>query len=208
MQPTNRLFDSLFKTVLLLIGIMLISGCTYQRRYKSGPIEPPQEIYLAPAFQPIQNPRILITRFKAPEYAGDVGAQAAFALFSELQMHHPETELAIETRFDDSDHEKLFAYARANRFDLVICGNVLFLLDGGISTASQMEEIVRVFTVWGDGLNLAAYAKALETGPPVPELDLFIVRGQGRNAPSAASLLKRNAVKFSRVISGLISGEK
>ncbi len=196
------------KMVLLSVALSLISGCTYQRGYPAAPVEPPQEIYLAPDFQPIQNARILITSFKAPGYAGDAGIQAAFALFSELQVRRPETDIVFESTLDDSNHERLFAYARANRFDLIISGNVLFLLDGGISTASRVEEIIRVFAVYGDRLHPVAYAKAFETVAPVPEADFIVAHGRGKAAPSALSLLKRHAVRFSRLVSDLIPGEE
>ena len=208
MPLTGPHLSSVLKSLLIPGMILIISACTYQRSYEPAPIGPLQSVYLIPGFEPIYNARVLITRFQAPEYAGDAGKEAAAFLFSELQSRYPEVEMVLETSLDDAYPEHLLAYARTNRFDLVITGRILYLLDGGISTDSRVEEMIRVFTVRRENLKAVAYAKAVETAAPLPELDLFVIHGSGSEAPSAMSLLKRNSIKFSRLLGRLLSSEK
>jgi hypothetical protein len=163
----------------------------------------PEQVYLSSTFHPYPNTNILICKFQSPDYAKSVGEDAALFLYSQMQHHTLEANIAVATDIDAVSPHQLYLYARKNRYDLIVTGQVLYYLDGAISTASKVVEEMYIYGIWGGKLQLVGYVKAEEAVPPLPAADYIFFQRSAKPAPSAESLQKRNAAKFAGVLSNM-----
>ena len=191
-------------TACLILLVTLGTSCTYQRQFKSKPIGMPEEIYIDPSFQQYYKPNIVLCHFREPDYSPQTGEKAAQFLYSEMLRSNLEADITVSSKRISNDPDLLVRFAKENRYEFIVTGEILYYLYGGISSESRVDQSIKVYRVTGKNLQMVVYAKAVETAPPLPSTDYVLIQGRGRAAPSAESLLKRNAVKFSRLLSHMV----
>lgn len=194
--------------IVLFMALTLSTGCGHQRRGGPDAITAPEEIHISSSFHPYPDPNILICKFKAPDYAKKVGENAALFLYSQLLKENFETNISVFTDAEAMAPDQLYIYARENKYDLIITGNVLHYLDGAISTASRVIEEMYIYGIWGGQLQPVGYVKAEESASPLPEADYIFFQRNAKPAPSARRLQQRNAAKFARVLMGMVAGKR
>ena len=94
--------------------------------------------------------------------------------------------------------EKLLEIARCKKYDLLITGDLLYWLEGSLHEPSRADEQIRVIDVPAN--RTLWYAKAVDIGPPAPYTDYVFIEGRGARAPTARTMLKRNAEKFCKML--------
>jgi hypothetical protein len=87
----------------------------------------------------------------------------------------------------------------------VVTGSVLYYLDGMLSTHSHVEEIIKIFIVSENNTEKIGYAKAVESEAPQSSKNFILFVRQGQAATPADELLRRNAVKFAKMIHSMFS---
>ena len=68
-----------------------------------------------------------------------------------------------------------------------------------------MEEVIKIFGVFGKELQTVGFAKAVEIESPSGLFDYLLIQRQTRAAPPAEHLLKRNAAKFAGMVNSMIA---
>jgi hypothetical protein len=214
-QEKQKDQEKLMKKSTIKIGGILILcvvwgltcgiGCTCLHQQSAGPVGMPEEIYIGSDAQSFYSPRIALWNFNAPDYAGQAGEKAAMLLHAEILKCNPGVDITFIDELLPIDPERLVQTARENKYDLLITGDIAYYLEGGISTDSRVEEVIKIFGVFGKELQMVGFAKAVDIGSPSPLFDYILIHKQTRAAPPAEHLLKRNAAKFAGMVNGMIS---
>ena len=165
----------------------------------------PEEIYISNAIPHYYIPNIVICNFHEPAYARSSGESAAVSLFQELSRLNFKANLILNNAPLPNDPEMQLQFIRKNKYDIIVTGQVIAYLDGGISTSSRVEENLTLYSIAGNRLQLIGSATALETAPSVKTTDYILIQGRGQAALSADILLKRNSQKFARLIDSMLS---
>lgn len=189
----------------LILVLTLSAGCTYQRRHSLGPVGMPEEVYINAALGNYYTPDIAVFSFRSDGYAARVGEKASRLLCSEMLKYGVNANIVFKDTADATTSDELARFAWENRYDYIITGDVLYFLNGGLSTQSRVEEEIKIHLVSGRELQMVGYAKAVEKAGPKSETDFYVVTGRGVSAPSAELLMERNARKFARLLAGMFS---
>ena len=185
-------------TVYALVVAFFLVGCAYQRRVTLAPTGLPEEIFATPQLNYYGTSNVGLFNFTEPSFAPGIGKEAAQFLYQELLKNGVFLNVTPELDVTDIRVENLIDIARAKKYDLIITGDLLYYLEGSLHQSSRVDEQIRVIdvptkiTLW--------YAKAVDIGSPGPYTDYILVEGRGVRAPTAMTLLKRNAEKFCRML--------
>lgn len=190
---------------LLLPVAILAGGCTYQRRHSFGPVGMPEEVYVSTPLERYYTPAIAVFSFRSDGYTWQVGEKASRLLCSEILKQGIGADIVFNETANAMTSDELARFAWENKYDYIVTGEVLYFFNGGNTTDSRVEEEIKIYSVTGRQLQVIGYAKALETARPLPDTDFFLVAGRGASAPSAETLLRRNAGKFARLLAGMFS---
>lgn len=190
---------------LFIPVVVLLAGCTYQRHYRFKQVGMPEEVYINTPIQAYYTPDIVVLAFQSPGNTGGVGEKASMLLCSEMIKIGIEADIVFDNTAYFTNQDQLVRFARENKYDYIVTGDVLRFLNGGTSTDSHVEEEIVIYSVMGKRLQIVGHAKAVETARPLHSTDFIIVEGRGASAPSAETLLERNAGKFARLLSGMFS---
>jgi hypothetical protein len=185
--------------------MIFAGGCTYQRKHSLKPVGMPEEVYISTALGNYYMPDVAVFSFRSEGYTGQAGQRASRLLCSEMLKRRVNANIVFKDAADAMTSDELAAFARKNRYDYIITGDILFILNGGGTTQSRVEQEIKIYTVSGRELQVVGYAKAVETGDPLPETDFILVSGRRASAPSADLLMERNAGKFARLLAGMFS---
>jgi hypothetical protein len=195
------------KLLCCLVSIMIFTGgCTFQRKHTFKQVGMPEEVYISTALGNYYTPDVAVFSFRSDGYAGRVGQTASRLLCSEMLKRGVNADIIFKDAADAVTSDELAAFAWKNRYDYIVTGDILYILNGGATTQSRVEQEIKIYSVSGRELQVVGYAKAVETGDPLSEVDLFLVAGRRKSAPSAELLMERNAGKFARLLAGMFSG--
>ncbi|MCF8143199.1 MAG: hypothetical protein K9N21_04690 [Deltaproteobacteria bacterium] len=183
-----------------IITMFLLSGCAYQREATLPAGEPPEEIYLFPEMNDTTGARVGVFAFSGPDYAPEMGPVASRILCNQLQKSRAFREVISQPDISDMTLGNLVTVARNKRFDLIITGRLLHYFEGDAIEASRVSEEIRVISVRGGKPRVLWHAKASETASPSRSKDFIFFLSQGESAPDPASLMRKNAEKFCRMI--------
>lgn len=189
----------------LLTAAIFAAGCTYQRRHSFGPVGMPEEVYVSTPLERYYTPDIAVFSFRSDGYAWQVGEKASRLLCSEMLKQGIGANIVFNNTATAATSDELARFAWEHKYDYIVTGEVLYFLNGGSTTDSRVEEEIKIYSVTGRQLQVVGYAKALETAAPLHDTDFFLVAGRRASAPSAETLLKRNAGKFARLLAGMFS---
>jgi hypothetical protein len=185
--------------------MILTAGCTYQRKHTFKPVGMPEEVYISTSLGNYYTPNVAVFAFRADGYSGRVGEQASRLLCSEMLKRGVNANIIFKDAADAMSSDELAAFAWKNRYDYIITGDILYILSGGGTTQSRVEQEMKICSVSGRELQVVGYAKAVETASPLSETDFVLVAGRRASAPSAELLMERNAGKFARLLAGMFS---
>lgn len=187
-------------SIYAILVVLCLVGCTYQRSAVFlSPLGLPEEIYLATK---LNNDalKVGVFKFTEPPYTPGVGRKAAHCLYQELLRNSVFLNVTSELNIKDIRINNLINIACTKKYDLIITGNLLYYFEGSDHQSSRVDEEIYVFRVLEKKPEILYYAKSVETGPPAPSIDFFIIKGNGAPAPSAMALMERNAKKFSKLL--------
>ena len=196
-----------FKTrVYAAVLASLLIGCAYQRSATLSPTGLPEEIFATPQENNYSTSNVALFKFTEPSFAPRMGKEAAQCLYRELLKNRVFLNVTRELEVADIRIENLIKIARSKGYDLLITGDLLYYLDGSLHQPARADEQIRVIevstnrTLW--------YAKAVDIGTAAPYADYILLEGRGAHAPTARTLLKRNAEKFCRMLVNLPRQER
>jgi hypothetical protein len=194
------------KLLCCLVSMLIFAGgCTYQRKHSFGRVGMPEEVYISTALGNYYTPDVAVFSFRSDGYEGQVGQTASRLLCSEMLKRGVNANIIFKDAADAATSEELAAFAWENRYDYIVTGDILYIMNGGGTTRSRVEQEMKVYSVSGRELQVVGYAKAVETGDPLAEMNLVLVAGRRASAPSAERLMERNAGKFARLLAGMFS---
>ncbi|HID29060.1 MAG TPA: hypothetical protein EYP19_03545 [Desulfobacterales bacterium] len=185
-------------TVYTAVIASLLVGCAYQRSVTLSPTGLPEEIFATPQENNYSTSNVALFKFTEPSFAPGMGKEAAQCLYRELLKNRVFLNVTRELGVADIRIENVIKIARSKKYDLLITGDLLYYLDGSLHQPARADEQIRVIdvstnrTLW--------YAKAVDIGTAAPYADYIFVEGRGAHAPTARTLLKRNAEKFCRML--------
>lgn len=192
----------------LIFPVILGIGCTYQRQHSFESVGMPETVYIQIPVRKHYRPDIAVIPFRSDGYTWQVGENASRLLFLEMLKFGLNADVVFTDSAGAMDAGSLASFSRKNRYDYIVTGDVLYFLNGGSTTQSRVEEEIKVYSVSGEELQAVGYAKAVETAFPLPDIDYYLVKGRGASAPSAETLMERNAGKFARFLADMFSREK
>ena len=187
-------------SVYTIIAIVLLVGCSYQRKVTLPPVGLPEGIFSIPQSNNYGAAKVAVFSFSEPSYALGRGKIAALFLCQELEQKGVFAEVIPLPDIEDMTMRNLIDVARIKRYDLIIIGELLYHFEGSLLEPSSVTEEIRVVKVRGGKPLTLWHAKATETAPPALSTDYFVAQGKGAPAPSTAVLMKRNAEKFCNMI--------
>ncbi len=199
----------IFYFMCLISSAIIFCGCGGGHAHQMACARMPEEIYISRPIRNYHNPRIIITRFETPAYAPDIGRKASVLLYAELLKMNIKAEILLEERIFEVDSQKIIA---AHKHGFIVAGEILYFLNGMLSTNSQVQETIKIYRVLRGQPTQIGYAEAIESAMPKPSNYLLFSVRQGKPAPLADGLLRCNAVKFAKMIENMFStasgGEK
>jgi hypothetical protein len=189
--------------ILIGFGVAVLiacTSCTFQRSQAYAPDIMPEAVYIATVSRKAYRPKIAFCAFAAPTYARSTGEKAAILLYRETLKQHINANFTYVGCPVTDNVDALTEFARENRYEFIVGGKVLSYMDGGISTASRVEQEIRVYQLSSHRLRTVGYAKALEEVAPDPSADYIFFLEMSQPAPSAESLMGKNAQKFAALL--------
>ena len=193
-------------TVYAAVLASLLVGCAYQRSVTLSSTELPEEIFAIPQENNYSTSNVALFKFTEPSFAPGMGKEAAQCLYRELLKNRVFLNVTRELGVADIRIENVIKIARSKKYDLLITGDLLYYHDGSLHQPARADEQIRVIdvstnrTLW--------YAKAVDIGTAAPYADYIFIEGRGAHAPTARTLLKRNAEKFCRMLLNLPRQER
>ena len=187
-------------SVYTIIAVVLLVGCSYQRKITLPPVGLPEGIFSIPQSNNYGTARVAVFSFSAPSNAQGKGRVAALFLCQELEQKGVFAEIILLPDIGDMTMRNLINVARTKNYDLIIAGELLYYFEGSFLEPSSVTEEIRVVKVRGGRPLTLWHAKATETAPPALSTDYIVAQGKGAPAPSTAVLMKRNAEKFCNMI--------
>ncbi len=181
-----------------LIVLVLTVACTYQRKVELPPVDLPEQILAKSHLDAFRDSSVGVFRFTEPSYAGGTGKTAADAVYFELRKRSVFSRLTNEVQHSNLGSADVMDLARANGYDLVVTGEILYYFDGTSEQPSRVVERMQVAHVTTQ--EVLWQATAMEEIAPAEEKDYFVVMGKGAPAPPATLLLQRNAEKFCNLL--------
>ena len=187
------------KAAVFVGVIVLMMGCSYQKEIRLPAPGFPERIYVKSRLYEYRKSTVAIFRFKEPQFAPGVGWQAAEAVHNELLRKGVFSKVISEVDLPHSSADQILDMARAKEYDLIILGEVLYYFEGSDFAPSRVDERMKVVhlptneTLW--------YAEASESIAPILPNDYILIINRGTHAPPGKLLLRRNAEKFSRLLS-------
>jgi len=200
---------------LVLLGVIIFSSCSYQRKVHLSKPGMPEEVFQSPrlnyypAFSLFSKNKVAIFRFTDPKYDhyepgyNKLGVLAAQYLYQELLRKNIFSDISLELNVDDISKYNLIDIARAKGYDIIISGDLLYYIDGTHQQASRVEEQINVTLVKKTKTETLWSARAVEDVNPAPHKDFILFEGKGASAPSGLGLMKRNAEKFANMFSAM-----
>ncbi len=201
----SRMRTSRWIVRCLIVMMIFLSGCTYQRQHSLNTVELPEEVYISVPLGKQYKPDIVVLSFRAAGYPDEVGRQASEQLCSEMLKCGPRANVVLAETVNILSPEGLVQFAWENKYDYVVTGDILYFLDGGNRMTSKVEQEMKMYSVSGHQLQVVGYAKAVESVSPLSERDYYLVSGRSAPAPSATLLMERNAGKFARLLDRMLS---
>lgn len=191
--------NRVLKMVVAAVSLMAVmAGCTYQRGTSLDSVGLPEEIYQTPTRAVHVGSRVAVFNFRGPAYAEEMARSAGESLYQELLKRGVFTEVTYESQWVDLNREAMIAHARAQGYDLIVTGDLLYYFEGSLYYPSRVDQRMEVIDVAEDVI--LWYAKAVDIGDSAPYKDYLVVEGYGRSAPSGRALLRRNAEKFCELL--------
>ena len=181
----------------LLLAVLTIA-CTYQRRVELPPPNLPEQIHTESDLDAFENSSVGIFRFTEPGYARDTGKTAAETVYYELRKRRLFGRITNEVRHPNLGSDDVMDLARANGYDLIITGEVLYYFDGTSELPSRVVERIQVSHV--PTQEVLWQATTVEEVSPAEATDYFVAMGKGAPAPPATFLIQRNAEKFCNLL--------
>ncbi len=170
--------------------VLNLLGCTYFK-----PSDLPEDVYVVPQHGYYHPRQVGIFQFAGPSNAPGTGKAAAHYLYVELLKQNMFSSITFESNVI-IDRKNIINTINTKKYDLIIIGNLLHYFDGGYFHTSQVEEDITAIRRIGNNTQILLYARALEAGSPVPSADYLIFNRKGSPAPSASTLMQKNAIKF------------
>lgn len=189
--PLRILRLTLFLSVLTL-------ACTYQRRLELPVTKLPEQIHAESPIDAFQDSSVGVFRFTEPAYASGTGKTAAESVYFELRRRSVFSRVTDEVRHVNWGSADVMDLARANGYDLVVTGEVLYYFDGTSELPSRVVERMQVVRV--PTQEVLWHATTVDEISPAEATDYFVVMGKGAPAPPATLLLQRNAEKFCNLL--------
>ncbi len=188
-------------SVCLVLAMLFLSCCTYQRKAVLKPADLPEEIYISPEYNTYLTSKVGIFSFASPLYAPEMGKIAAQYLYREVLKANLFIDVTLE---QDAGYIKsidnLIDIACGKMYDLIIIGDLSFYFDGSHFEASRIKEQILVLKLENKMPEILWYAETRETAFPAPSTDLILIYGLAAPAPSTAELMEKNAEKFCKML--------
>lgn len=176
------------RTILVLVAVFVcFTSC-----FTAG-IKLPEHIYKRPSYNLSRDTAIGVFRFWSPEYVPGSGYAAATMFYKEL-LERGFSNVAAEIDVHDIRLDNIMEIAERKNYKLIITGEVSYYISGSEVQESRVDEQIKAIdvltrkTVW--------HAEVIEIGRPVYRVDYIFFSTKGKEAPSPAVLMGRNARKF------------
>lgn len=176
------------RTILVLVAVFVcFTSC-----FTAG-IKLPEHIYKRPSYDLHRDTAIGVFRFWSPEYAPGSGYAAATMFYKEL-LERGFSKVSAEFDVHNIRLDNIMEIAERKNYELIITGEVSYYISGSEVQESRVDEQIKAIdvltrkTVW--------YAEVMEIGRPVYAADYIFFSTKGKEAPSPAVLMHKNARKF------------
>ncbi len=186
--------------MLCVVFLFFAAGCSYQQHAVLPAVGLPEELFSAPQSNPYGSARVGVFTFRPPSNASEKGRVAARLLCDALEQKGVFAEVIFLSPLRDMTMRKVVDYARMERYDLIITGELLYFFEGSDSQSSRVTEEIRVVQTRGGKPQTLWHARASESAPALPTTDYIFAQGKGAPAPSTTTLMKRNAMKFAQMM--------
>jgi len=183
-------------SVYAFLLVSFLIGCIFQQKVPSRSLSLPEEIYVTPPQNYHKALKVGIFKFTDPTNAPGLGKASAQYLYRELLKNKVFSDVTLEIDVADIQISNLIEIAGAQKYDLIITGDILYYFEGGNYESSHVEEEIRVLRVNDKRAQTLWYAGAVEIGLATPSTDSIFKQIIGCPAPAAKTLMKRNAKKF------------
>lgn len=193
------------KSAVLLITVLMSAwGCSSLQELKlvnqteEITAALPEQIHLQPKTNYFKTSRVMIFTFEAPANYSSVGTTAANTLFLKLINSKIFYTVTFKQETANQKLETRFQIAEQEGYDIIITGRILNYLSGTRYQDSRVDEEIKAYNV--KTKEVLWHASAVEVGKPVPERDYYIFQTEGKESPSATSLITANTDKFVRML--------
>ncbi|SHK39674.1 hypothetical protein SAMN02745216_03390 [Desulfatibacillum alkenivorans DSM 16219] len=183
--------------LLILGAAAALSACSHGKSKDVSGASMPEEIYASPDYNMYRNAKVGVFPFMSPEYARGAGNSAASVFCRQLEKNRVFSAVHLEA---DVPPQAIAEIAKAKRYDLVITGAVLYWFEGSTLEPSRVEQEVTVFKPSSKGDRILWRARLMETGWPVQPKDYLLGQTHAVPAPSAMTLVQKNAGKFCKML--------
>lgn len=186
-------------SVYAFLLVSFLIGCIFQQKVPSRSLNLPEEIYVTPQQNYHKALKVGLFKFTDPTNAPGLGKASAQYLYRELLKNKVFSDVTLEIDVADTQISNLIEIADAQKYDLIITGDILYYFEGGNYESSHVEEEIRVIRVNDKKTQTLWHAGAVAIGLPTPSTDFIFMQRNGFPAPAAMALIKRNAKKFSNL---------
>lgn len=183
-------------SVYAFLLVSFLIGCIFQQIVPSRSLSLPEEIYVTPQQNYHKALKVGLFKFTDPTNAPGLGKASAQYLYRELLKNKVFSDVTLELDVADTHISNLIEIADAQKYDLIITGDILYYFEGGNYESSHVEEEIRVIRVNDKKTQTLWHAGAVAIGLPTPSTDFIFMQRNGFPAPAAMALIKRNAKKF------------
>jgi hypothetical protein len=183
-------------SVYAFLLVSFLIGCIFQQKVPSQSLSLPEEIYVTPQQNYHKALKVGLFKFTDPPNAPGLGKASAQYLYRELLKNKVFSDVTLEIDVADTQISNLIEIADAQKYDLIITGDIFYYFEGGNYESSHVEEEIRVIRVNDKKTQTLWHAGATAIGLPTPSTDFIFKQRNGDPAPAAMALIKRNAKKF------------
>jgi hypothetical protein len=186
-------------TSLLLALLLVATGCGSSVRSRLGQATTTDtaEVYLQPPFGTAQRTKLAVLPFRAPAYAADTGNVVTEAYYQELLRSGGFRQVTLVRELPHTQRH-LPPWQVLKDFDLLVQGEVVYVLSGTGSSPTQLQVEVRIVDVARG--TMSWYLKQQCVSQPGHDVDLILNTVPGEPAKPYQSMAAVLARKFVQII--------
>jgi hypothetical protein len=189
--------------ILCLLALFLACGCTIRKSdipvfRKDQKVKLPENIFKTSPNKYNPKSKIMVFEFESPDYAPQIGNNAAEILSQNLLKNQIFDVVYYEPAKLSFTLEQKLKFGRQKDCAFIIMGKVNYYFEGSMVQESRVDEEFKVYDA--ETSELAWHAEAITISSPVTENDYTLVTIKGEKPYSGAALLSINALKFCKLL--------